>query len=121
MNGTNLIKIAVRALANNKLRGFLTMLGIIIGVASVITMLAIGQGSKRSIQAQISEMGSNMIMIHPGADVRGGVRQDASAMETLKLQDYEKSLEYPPNCSRLTQQDLIIRELEEKRRSWADS
>ena len=65
------------------------MLGIIIGVASVITMLAIGQGSKRSIQAQISEMGSNMIMIHPGADVRGGVRQDASAMETLKLQDYE--------------------------------
>ena len=89
MNGTNLIKIAVRALANNKLRSFLTMLGIIIGVASVITMLAIGQGSKRSIQAQISEMGSNMIMIHPGADVRGGVRQDASAMETLKLQDYE--------------------------------
>ena len=89
MNGTNLIKIALRALANNKLRGFLTMLGIIIGVASVITMLAIGQGSKRSIQEQISEMGSNMIMIHPGADVRGGVRQDASAMETLKLEDYQ--------------------------------
>ena len=89
MNGTNLLKIALRALGNNKLRGFLTMLGIIIGVASVITMLAIGQGSKKSIQAQISEMGSNMIMIHPGADVRGGVRQDASAMETLKLADYE--------------------------------
>ena len=88
MNTTNLLKIALRALANNKLRGFLTMLGIIIGVASVITMLAIGQGSKRSIQAQISE-GSNMIMIQPGADMRGGVRQDASAMETLKLQDYE--------------------------------
>ena len=89
MTTTNLLKIALRALANNKLRGFLTMLGIIIGVASVITMLAIGQGSKRSIQAQISEMGSNMIMIQPGADMRGGVRQDASAMETLKLQDYE--------------------------------
>lgn len=89
MNTTNLLKIALRALANNKLRGFLTMLGIIIGVASVITMLAIGQGSERSIQAQISEMGSNMIMIQPGADMRGGVRQDASAMETLKLQDYE--------------------------------
>lgn len=89
MNTTNLLKIALRALANNKLRGFLTMLGIIIGVASVITMLAIGQGSKRSIQVQISEMGSNMIMIQPGADMRGGVRQDASAMETLKLQDYE--------------------------------
>ena len=89
MNTTNLLKIALRALANNKLRGFLTMLGIIIGVASVITMLAIGQGSKRSIREQISEMGSNMIMIQPGADMRGGVRQDASAMETLKLQDYE--------------------------------
>ena len=89
MNLTNLTKIALKALNNNKLRCFLTMLGIIIGVASVITMLAIGQGSKRSIQAQISEMGSNMIMIQPGADMRGGVRQDASAMETLKLQDYE--------------------------------
>ena len=89
MNGTNLFKIALRALANNKLRAFLTMLGIIIGVASVITMLAIGQGSKKSIQKQISEMGSNMIMIHPGADMRGGVRQDPSSMQTLKLTDYE--------------------------------
>ena len=89
MNLTNLFKIALRALANNKMRGFLTMLGIIIGVASVITMLAIGQGSKRSIQAEISEMGSNMIMIHPGGDIRGGVRQEASSMETLKLEDYQ--------------------------------
>lgn len=90
MNGTNLFKIALRALANNKLRAFLTMLGIIIGVASVIAMLAIGQGSKKSIQQQISEMGSNMIMIHPGAEMRGGVRQDPSAMQTLKLENYDK-------------------------------
>ncbi|HJA83796.1 MAG TPA: ABC transporter permease [Candidatus Bacteroides intestinavium] len=89
MNGTNLFKIALRALANNKLRAFLTMLGIIIGVASVITMLAIGQGSKKSIQAQISEMGSNIIMIHPGGERRGGVRMDPSEMQTLKLADYE--------------------------------
>ena len=81
MNLANLLRIALRALANNKLRGFLTMLGIIIGVASVITMLAIGQGSKKSIQAQISEMGSNMIMIHPGGDMRGGVRQSAEDMQ----------------------------------------
>ena len=65
------------------------MLGIIIGVASVIAMLAIGQGSKRSIQKQISEMGSNMIMIHPGGEMRGGVRQDPSSMQTLKLENYE--------------------------------
>jgi putative ABC transport system permease protein len=89
MNYTNLFKIALRAIGANKMRSFLTALGIIIGVASVITMLAIGQGSKRSIQANIAEMGSNMIMIHPGQDMRGGVRQDASSMETLKLTDYE--------------------------------
>ena len=71
------------------MRSFLTALGIIIGIASVITMLAIGQGTKRSIQANIAEMGSNMIMISPGADMRGGVRQDASSMETLKMKDYE--------------------------------
>ena len=89
MSITNLFKISIRAIAANKLRFFLTMLGIIIGVASVITMLAIGQGSKESIRNQISEMGSNMIMIMPGQDMRGGVRQDASSMETLKLTDYQ--------------------------------
>lgn len=89
MNYTNLFKIAIKAIAANKLRSFLTALGIIIGVASVITMLAIGQGSKKSIQANIAEMGSNMIMINPGADRRGGVRLDASSMETLKLADYQ--------------------------------
>lgn len=88
MNYANLFKIALKAIAANKMRSFLTALGIIIGVASVITMLAIGQGSKKSIQANIAEMGSNMIMIHPGADMRGGVRQDASSMETLKISDY---------------------------------
>lgn len=89
MNYQNLFKIAIRAIAANKMRSFLTALGIIIGIAAVITMLAIGQGSKASIKANIAEMGSNMIMIHPGADMRGGVRQDASSMETLKQMDYE--------------------------------
>ena len=89
MNIINLFKIALRAIAGNKTRAFLTMLGIIIGVCSVITMLAIGQGSKRSIQAQISEMGSNMIMIQPGGDRRGGVRQSSSDMQTLRREDYE--------------------------------
>ena len=91
MSLTNLFKIALRAIAANKLRSLLTMLGIIIGVASVITMMAIGQGSKRSIQAQIAEMGSNMIMIRPGQDRGpGGARQDADEMQTLKLKDYDK-------------------------------
>lgn len=89
MNFANLFRIALKALGNNKFRGFLTMLGIIIGVGSVITMLAIGQGSKKSIQAEISEMGSNMIMIHPGEDMRGGVRLSANDMQTLKVKDFE--------------------------------
>lgn len=90
MNYSNLFKIAMRAIAANKLRSFLTMLGIIIGVASVIAMMAIGQGSKKSIQANIAEMGSNMIMIRPGQDKGpGGAQQDASDMQTMKLKDYE--------------------------------
>lgn len=89
MNYANLFKIALRAISANKLRSFLTALGIIIGIAAVITMLAIGQGTKASIKSNISEMGSNMIMISPGADMRGGVRQDASSMETLKQTDYQ--------------------------------
>ena len=93
MNIINLIKIALKALSNNKMRGFLTMLGIIIGVASVITMIAIGQGATQSIQSEISEMGSNMIMIQPGGDMmRGGVRQSSSSMESLKMADYESIL-----------------------------
>ena len=87
MNFINLIRIAFKALLRNKLRAFLTMLGIIIGVASVIAMVAIGQGSKQSIQAQLSGMGSNMIVIRPNSNVSGGVRLDATSVQTLTLND----------------------------------
>lgn len=89
MRVLNLFKIAWRAIILNKVRTLLTMLGIIIGVASVIAMLAIGEGSKESIKSKISSMGSNMITIRPGADMRGGVRMDPSAMQTLTLDDYK--------------------------------
>lgn len=93
MNFFNLLKIALKSMQGNKLRCFLTMLGIIIGVAAVITMLAIGQGSKESIQANIAEMGSNMIMIMPGTEQRGGVRQSSDDMQTLKPADYQALLD----------------------------
>ena len=94
MNGANLLKIALKAIASNKMRSFLTMLGIIIGVGSVIAMLAIGQGSSVSIQQNIAEMGSNMIMINPGADRGpGGARMSADDMQTLTLADYEAIVE----------------------------
>lgn len=102
MNFSNLIKIAFKALKLNKMRAFLTMLGIIIGVASVIAMLAIGEGSKQSIKTQISSMGSNMITIRPGAGMMGGVRQDPSSMQTLTMTDFDnikKEAKYVENTS----------------------
>ncbi len=87
MNIANLLKVAVNALRRNKLRAFLTMLGIIIGVASVITMLAIGQGSKKSIEDQISSMGSNMLFVMPGTMRMGGVQQGSTTSKKLSLAD----------------------------------
>lgn len=87
MDLTNLFKIAVRALVRNKLRAVLTMLGIIIGVGSVIAMLAIGQGSKKKIRDEMSSMGTNMIMIMPNFQRRGGVSLGASSSMVLKYSD----------------------------------
>ena len=85
------IKSAAEALAALPIP-FLSMLGIIIGVAAVIIMMSIGQGSKESIRAELSTMGTNLLTIRPGADMRGGVRQDPSSMQTLKMADYERIL-----------------------------
>ena len=89
MNILNLFKVSFTAIASNKMRSFLSMLGIIIGVAAVIIMMAIGQGSKESIRKELSTMGTNLLTIRPGADMRGGVRQDPSSMQTLKIADYQ--------------------------------
>ncbi len=90
MNILNLFKVSINAVANNKMRSFLSMLGIIIGVAAVIIMMSIGQGSKESIRKELSTMGTNLLTIRPGADMRGGVRMDPSAMQTLKPEDYQR-------------------------------
>jgi len=87
MSIKNLIKIALNALLRNKLRAFLTMLGIIIGVASVIAMLGIGEGSKISIQQQIAGMGLNLVSVVPGSQQRGGIQFGASTMQSLKETD----------------------------------
>jgi putative ABC transport system permease protein len=94
----NLIRIALRALQRNKLRAFLTMLGIIIGVAAVIAMVAIGQGSKKSIQDQLSSMGSNMITIRPNSNQTpgGGARLDNNNVQSL-TEDDVKALKQQAN------------------------
>jgi putative ABC transport system permease protein len=87
MSFYNLILIALRALQRNKLRAFLTMLGIIIGVGSVIAMVAIGQGSKQSIHDSLSNMGSNMITVMPASNLNGGVKISGSSFQTLTSKD----------------------------------
>ena len=98
----NLFKIAFKAIVLNKTRTLLTMLGVIIGVASVIAMLAIGEGSKESIRTTISAMGSNMITIRPGADDRGPARGSGGDVQTLTLKDYEKIKEQATLLSYIT-------------------
>jgi len=87
MSVFNLIRIALNALQRNKLRAFLTMLGIIIGVAAVIAMVAIGEGSKQSIQSQLGNMGANMVTIMPSSNVAGGARLEGSSVQTLTIND----------------------------------
>jgi putative ABC transport system permease protein len=96
MSIKNLFKIALNALLRNKLRAFLTMLGIIIGVASVIAMLGIGEGSKASIQQQIAGMGLNLVTVVPGSQQRGGVQFGASTMQSLKETDVDAILSECP-------------------------
>ncbi|PKQ61838.1 multidrug ABC transporter substrate-binding protein [Labilibaculum filiforme] len=85
----NLFKIATAAIIRNKMRSFLTMLGIVIGVAAVIAMLAIGQGSNASIRSTISSMGTNLISVKPESQNRGGVHQGQSTSQKLKVSDVD--------------------------------
>jgi putative ABC transport system permease protein len=87
MSYSNLFRIAIRALIRNRLRAILTMLGIIIGVASVIAMLAIGEGSKQKIRKEMSNMGTNLLMVMPNFQRRGGVSLGASGSMALKYSD----------------------------------
>ncbi len=83
----NILLSAFRALQRNKMRSFLTMLGIIIGVAAVIAMLAIGQGAEFSVKQQISALGTNVLIIFPGSQATGGIRFGAGSQTTLTEDD----------------------------------
>ena len=85
-----LVKLATASILKNKMRAALTMLGIIIGVAAVIVMVAVGYGARSRIRAQIKNLGTNMIVITPGASQSGGVSQGAQAFATLTVADVDK-------------------------------
>jgi putative ABC transport system permease protein len=90
MKKATLLKVATQSILKNKMRTFLTMLGIVIGVAAVIVMVAVGYGAQTSIQNQIGALGTNMIMIMPGASAAGGVNQGAATFNRLTPADAEK-------------------------------
>ncbi len=117
----NLLKAALRSLAKNKMRTFLTMLGIIIGVASVIAMLAIGQGSKQSIQAQISTLGTNVLMIFPQASNTGGVRMEAGSSQKMTLDDVTAIVERCPSVAYVTPQVRTSGQLVAGNLNWRTS
>jgi putative ABC transport system permease protein len=90
MRSKTLIKLATQAIRKNKMRAALTMLGIIIGVAAVIVMVAVGYGARSRIHQQINNLGTNMIVITPGAAQQAGVSQGAQAFPNLSLKDVDK-------------------------------
>jgi len=96
INIPSTLKISLRALRVNKMRSALTMLGVIIGVGAVIAMLAVGTGASSQIQQQISTLGSNLLMVLPGATTAGGVRMGAGTQSTLTLADAEAVLKECP-------------------------
>jgi putative ABC transport system permease protein len=117
----NLLIAALRSLAKNKMRTFLTMLGIIIGVASVIAMLAIGQGSKQSIQAQISTLGTNVLMIFPQASSTGGVRMEAGSSQKMTLDDVTSIIERCPSVAYVTPQVRTSGQIVNSNLNWRTS
>lgn len=121
MKVRNLLKAALRSLAKNKMRTFLTMLGIIIGVGSVIAMLAIGQGSRQSIQEQISSLGTNVLMIFPQASSTGGVRMEAGSSQRMTIEDLNAIKERCPSVAYITPQVRTSGQLVNGNSNWRTS
>lgn len=121
MNVKNLLKAALRSLEKNKMRTFLTMLGIIIGVGSVIAMLAIGQGSRQSIQEQISSLGTNVLMIFPQASSTGGVRMEAGSSQRMTIEDLNAIRERCPSVAYITPQVRTSGQLVNGNSNWRTS
>lgn len=117
----NLLIVAIRSLAKNKMRTFLTMLGIIIGVASVIAMIAIGQGSKKSIQEQISTLGTNVLMIWPQASSTGGVRMEAGSSQKMTIDDVNIIIDRCPSIAAITPQVRTSGQLVAGNLNWRTS
>ena len=90
MHLKNLLKVAIKSILKSRMRSLLTALGIIIGVAAVVVMVAIGDGAQIQVERQISALGSNLIVIFPGSSTSGGVRLGAGSINRFTMEDVEK-------------------------------
>ncbi|MBW7887562.1 MAG: ABC transporter permease, partial [Bacteroidetes bacterium] len=121
MNVLNILKVAMRSLGRNKMRSFLTMLGIIIGVGAVITMMAVGTGAQANIQAQIATLGTNVLLIFPGSTNQGGVRGGMGTMQSLTPEDFEALRTQCPSVARMTPQVRAMAQIIYSEQNWRTS
>ncbi|HWF38160.1 MAG TPA: ABC transporter permease [Candidatus Acidoferrales bacterium] len=119
MNFQEVIRLALRALARNKMRTLLTMLGIIIGVGAVICTVAIGQGAGNQVQAQIQNLGTNLVMVFAGSVNTGGVRMGSQATKTLTADDAQAILQHVPNITAVSPSVIAAVQVVNAGQNWA--
>ncbi|MDE3059111.1 MAG: ABC transporter permease, partial [Bacteroidota bacterium] len=121
MSLLNILKVAMRSLGRNKLRSFLTMLGIIIGVGAVIAMMAVGEGAQYNIQQQIASLGTNVLLIFPGSAVQGGIRIGLGSRTSLTPDDLEAIKTQCPSVAEATAQVRTGAQIVYGEQNWATS
>jgi macrolide transport system ATP-binding/permease protein len=113
------LRAAARALARNKLRSILTMLGIFIGVAALIAMVAVGQGANEAVEEQIASLGTNLLIVMPGATTANGVRAGFGSVSTLTVGDAEEIIKDDWPVERVSYADRQLAQVEYNRQNWS--
>ena len=113
------LRAAARALARNKLRSILTMLGIFIGVAALIAMVAVGQGANEAVEEQIASLGTNLLIVMPGATTANGVRAGFGSVSTLTVGDAEEIMKHDWPVARVSYLDRQLAQVEYNRQNWS--
>ena len=113
------LRAAARALARNKLRSVLTMLGIFIGVAALIAMVAVGQGANEAVEEQIASLGTNLLVVMPGATTANGVRAGFGSVSTLTVGDAEEIIKDDWPVERVSYLDRQLAQVEYNRQNWS--
>jgi len=121
MNFINTLKLAWRSVNRSKLRSFLTALGIIIGVGAVIAMLGVGQGARDAVQNQIASLGTNLLIIYPGAAALGGVRMEAGTAQQLTEDDSDAIRKQAPSIEYISPVVRTTEQVVAERQNWRTS